>query len=98
MYEPRSLTRTRRTLVMWKLVPVLAVLLLAGCKEPPPVAVALSPSGYAQGIDMARDARDYSQELKASHLDFVARYYRDPASRWPPLTAAEAQVVSAAGK
>jgi hypothetical protein len=72
-------------------------LMLAACKEPPPIAVAPPPSGYAQGIDMARDARDYSQELKGRRFDFVARYYRDPASRWPTLTAAEARMVSAAG-
>ena len=79
-----------------------AVLTLAACKEapspPPVVAAAAPPSAYAQGIDLARDARDYAQELKGSRLDFVARYYRDPASRWPTLTAAEAAMLSAAGK
>lgn len=78
---------------------VFIALALAGCESTPPAKVtAAPPNGYAQGIDMARDARDYSQELKGSHLDFVARYYRDPASRWPTLTAAEAQMLSAAGK
>lgn len=77
---------------------VLIALVLAGCEgTPPPKLTAAPPSGYAQGIDMARDARDYAQELKSSHLDFVARYYRDPASRWPTLTAAEAQMLSTAG-
>ena len=78
---------------------LVGLLLLAACKEaPPPVAAALPPSAYAQGIDMARDARDYAEEVKGSRVDFVARYYRDPASRWPPLTAAEAAMLSAAGK
>lgn len=78
---------------------VVVGLVAAGCTEapPPPSAAAPHPSGFAQGIDLARDARDYSQELKGSHLDFVARYYRDPASRWPTLTAAEAKMISATG-
>ena len=37
--------------------------------------------------------RDVSQELKGSGLHFVARYYRDPASRWPTLSAEEARTV-----
>ena len=78
------------------MVPVLA---LAACADAPPVAVVGSPHarGLAQGIDLPIDARDVSQELKGSRLDFVARYYRDPASRWPTLSAAEAQMVSATG-
>ncbi len=84
---------------MRRLAFLVGVLLLAACKEAPPVVVApVAPGGYAQGIDMARDARDYSQELKGSRVDFVARYYRDPGSRWPALTAAEAAMLSAAGK
>jgi hypothetical protein len=51
----------------------------------------------AQGIDLPIDARDVSMELKGRRLDFVARYYRDPASRWPALSADEARMVSAAG-
>ncbi|MGE5271511.1 MAG: DUF1906 domain-containing protein [Thiohalocapsa sp.] len=74
-----------------------AGLLLAACAEAPPPAPPPRASGFAQGIDMATDARDVSQELKGSRLDFVARYYRDPASRWPTLSAAEAQMVSATG-
>jgi hypothetical protein len=72
-------------------------LVLAGCggKElPPPVAGA---SGVSRGIDMALDARDVSQELKGSGLHFVARYYRDPASSLPPLSAEEARAVTGAG-
>src|SRR5438552_2051342 len=84
---------------MRKLVLVMAVLTMAGCENAPPPFVALPPpGGLAHGIDMATDARDVSQELRTARLDFVARYYRDPASRWPTLTAAEAKMVSAAGK
>src|SRR5579864_1548965 len=82
-----------------RLLPIVVVgLWVAGCTEAP-LAPTAEPhaSGFAQGIDMARDARDYSQELKGSHLDFVARYYRDPASRWPTLTAAEAKMISDTG-
>jgi hypothetical protein len=46
---------------------------------------------------MPTDARDVSNELKSSRLDFIARYYRDPASRWPALSAAEAVMLSAQG-
>ena len=54
---------------MRKLAQVVAVLTLAACSsEPPPAAVTSPSSGYAQGIDLARDARDYSQELKASGI------------------------------
>ena len=73
-------------------------LALAGCggKEPP-VAFGPSGPGVSRGIDMATDARDVSQELKGSGLHFVARYYRDPASRLPPLSVEEARAVTAAG-
>jgi hypothetical protein len=80
---------------------VLPLLLLAACAEPPPSPKAvLAPPpfpGLAQGIDLPIDARDVSNELKSQQLDFVARYYRDPASRWPTLSAAEAQALSASG-
>src|SRR6202140_4253830 len=74
----------------------LAVLALAACSSepPPPIVEAPPPAGLARGIDLPIDARDVSLELKESHLDFVARYYRDPASRWPALSAAEARTVS----
>src|ERR1700681_4428610 len=75
-------------------------LVLAACSgaPPPPVVVEARPAaGLARGIDLPTDARDVSLELKGSGLDFVARYYRDPASRWPTLSAEEARVVSAAG-
>lgn len=52
----------------------------------------------ASGIDMATDARDVAMELRGgTHPDFVARYYRDPASHWPRLSAAEARMISNAG-
>jgi hypothetical protein len=76
------------------------VLFLAACEgapTPPPVAEAPRPAGLARGIDMPRDARDVALELTGSHLDFVARYYRDPASRWPALSPEEARSVSLAG-
>src|SRR5690242_13298373 len=83
---------------MKKLFLLLPMLLVAGCaSEPPPLAVAPPARGLARGIDLPIDARDVSQELKGSRVDFVARYYRDPASRWPTLSAAEAQTVSGAG-
>ena len=72
---------------------------LAGCggKEPPPLVLGPSFPGVSRGIDMATDSRDVSQELKSSGLHFVARYYRDPASRLPPLSVEEARAVTAAG-
>jgi len=80
----------------WLLLPVL---LLAACAgEPPPVAIQEPlAAGLARGIDLPIDSRDVSMELKGSRIDFVARYYRDPASRWPTLTQAEAKTLSAAG-
>jgi len=76
---------------------VAAAIVLAGCESAPPVAETPHAHGMAQGIDMPGDARDVSLELKGSRLDFVARYYRSPQSRWPPLTAAEARTLSATG-
>jgi hypothetical protein len=84
---------------MKQLLPLVSLLVLAGCHNASraPVVAAPPPYGLARGIDLPTDARDVSLELKDSHLDFVARYYRDPASRWPALSAAEARSVSAAG-
>src|SRR5712692_6652337 len=83
---------------MKRLALVVAMLAVAACSsEPPPAAVATRQIGPAQGIDMAIDSRDVSSELRSKKLDFVARYYRDPASRWPTLSASEAAMLSAAG-
>jgi len=84
---------------MKKLGWLFPVLVLAACAgEPPPVVVAAPKAvGLARGIDLPIDARDVSNELKESRLDFVARYYRDPASRWPTLSAEEARMLSSAG-
>jgi hypothetical protein len=49
------------------------------------------------GVDLPTDTGDVLGELRTSQLDFVARYYRDPTSHWPALTAAEAQRLSALG-
>jgi hypothetical protein len=78
---------------------LLLVLILAACQSAPPPRVIAAPhrAQVAHGIDLPIDARDVSSELKGSRLDFVARYYRDPASRWPTLSAEEARMVSAAG-
>jgi hypothetical protein len=74
---------------------------LAACSSAPPPVAQLAPPppriGPPQGIDIPTDARDVSMELKGSGLDFVARYYRDPASRWPTLSPAEAASLSASG-
>jgi hypothetical protein len=89
----------RLGLLLALVAPVGLVLAACGGKEPPPpLALDASGSGLSRGIDMATDARDVSQELKGSSLHFVARYYRDPASRLPPLSAEEARAVTAAGK
>jgi hypothetical protein len=76
-------------------------LLLAGCQSEPilPPAIAEMPrsAGPAWGIDLPTDASDVLGELKTIPLAFVARYYRDPASRWPTLTASEVQRLSALG-
>ena len=78
---------------------VLPLLLLAACSsapQPRPVT-ALPVGGRARGIDMALDSRDVVQELKGSGLHFVARYYRSPLSRLPPLSPDEARAVSGNG-
>src|SRR5690348_2475121 len=78
---------------------ILLAFFLAGCQSAPPPRVVAAPphSRVAHGIDLPIDSRDVSSELKGSRLDFVARYYRDPASRWPTLSAEEARMLSAAG-
>lgn len=46
---------------------------------------------------MAMDSSDVVNELAGAQVEFVARYYRDPASRWPPLSPGEAQRLSSLG-
>ncbi|HEX6442023.1 MAG TPA: DUF1906 domain-containing protein [Stellaceae bacterium] len=86
---------------MRTIIPVLgaAALLLAACHSAPPPVVQQQPRylGPAQGIDMAIDASDALNEIRDSKLDFVARYYRSPQSRWPTLSVSEAQRLSALG-
>jgi hypothetical protein len=75
------------------------LLLLAACGSAPQQRTVTGPplGGRIRGIDMALDSRDVAQELKGSGLHFVARYYRSPLSRLPPLSAEEARTVSGNG-
>jgi hypothetical protein len=73
---------------------------LAACQsEPGPTLTAERPRsvGPARGLDLPTDASDVLNELKDSRVDFVARYYRHPTSRWPTLSASEAQRLSSLG-
>lgn len=79
---------------------VVSALFLSACQGSPLTMASLgtSPiSGPARGIDLPIDASDVLNELKGGRIDFVARYYRKPESRWPTLTAAEAQRLSGLG-
>ena len=79
---------------------LLAALVLAGCQGAPVAPVAVPPApvaGSARGIDMATDSGDVMGQLRGAPINFVARYYRDPASRWPALTPTEAERLSALG-
>lgn len=80
---------------------LLALLVLGACSggpAPAPLAQVAPPSRQlAQGIDLAIDTGDHLNQIRAGRLNFVARYYRDPSSHWPPLTPAEAQRLSATG-
>ena len=64
-----------------------------------PIATVQQPRifGSARGIDVPTDASDMLNELRGSGLDFVARYYREPGSRWPTLSPSEAQRLSSLG-
>jgi hypothetical protein len=82
------------------MTPVVAALILAACHSQPAATVTVAPprpAGPAQGIDLPTDASDVLNELKDGRLAFVARYYRDPGSRWPTLSAGEAQRLSSLG-
>lgn len=50
-----------------------------------------------RGVDIASDAAVSLNELAQSHVDFVARYYREPNSRFPALSTGEAQLLSSLG-
>jgi len=87
------------------LAAIFQALVLAGCSDPPdpprafpsrPPALPLS-AGQGIGIDIPTDASDVAYELKDANVEFVARYYRDPASKWPPLSPSEAQRLSSLG-
>jgi Domain of unknown function (DUF1906) len=84
-----------------KLVPAFSPLLLAACHDPPtspPTAIEAPRSpAWGQGIDLPTDASNVLSELENSRVDFVARYYREPDSRWPALSASEAQRLSSQG-
>jgi len=92
--------RGARALNIAKLAPVLSVLILAACQGAPggyATHGSLGSFGAIEGIDMPTDSSDVLNEIKGSRIAFVARYYRDPASRWPRLSATEAQRLSSMG-
>src|SRR5947209_7302376 len=70
---------------------------LAGCSGAPVKVEAVEQPRGNTGIDLPTDASDVLNELKEKRLGFVARYYRNPASRWPTLSASEAQRLSSLG-
>jgi hypothetical protein len=49
------------------------------------------------GMDCAKDYSNFAAAIKDAGVGFVGRYYRWPASRYAPLTYAEAAVLSDAG-
>jgi hypothetical protein len=90
------------TLKLVRLAAILPALMLAGCYDPPRAfpsqTPALPPSARGGlGIDMPTDASAVLNELKDAQVEFVARYYRDPDSRWPALSPSEAQLLSSRG-
>jgi Domain of unknown function (DUF1906) len=85
-----------------RLAPILSALILAACagqpiSAPAPIVEPPRSVGAARGIDLATDTNDVLSELATGRVDFVARYYRDPSSRWPALSASEAQHLSSLG-
>lgn len=83
-----------------RLAAIVPALMLAGCYGPPsafPSRTAALPPSAGRGIDMATDASDVVNELKDAQVEFVARYYRDPDSGWPPLSPSEAQRLTSEG-
>jgi hypothetical protein len=86
-------------LKMKKLLPLMPILLLAGCCNGPTTTLVEKPRsvGRAHGIDLATDAGQVARSIKDNGIHFVARYYRKPDSRWPSLSAGEAKVISALG-
>jgi hypothetical protein len=82
-----------------KLAPILPALIMAACSAvpPPPSPPAVELPKWGQGVDLANDSSDFLNELKSNRVDFVARYYRNPDSRWPALSPSEAQRLSSSG-
>jgi hypothetical protein len=77
---------------------MVALLILTACyPAAPPPTPSFSRTLPGQGVDLATDAGGLVNEMQANRLEFVARYYREPESRWPPLSAGEAQLLSLAG-
>ena len=85
-----------------KLAPIFPGLILAACSSPPsppPVQAIEAPPSvkWGRGLDLPTNTSDVLPELKDGRVDFVARYYREPESRWPALSASEAQQLSSLG-
>ena len=85
-----------------KLAPIFPALILAACSSPPspppPQTIDLPHSvKWGRGLDLPTNASYVLNELKEGRVDFVARYYREPESRWPALSASEAQQLSSLG-
>jgi hypothetical protein len=85
-----------------KLAPIFSGLILAACSSspppPPPQTIDLPRSEkWGRGLDLPTDSSSVLNELKEGRVDFVARYYRTPESRWPALSASEAQQLSSLG-
>jgi hypothetical protein len=84
-----------------KLARFFPALILAACAAvpppPPPAPPAIELPKWGQGVDLPNDSSDVLNELRSSHVDFVARYYRSLDSRWPALSPSEAQRLSSLG-